>query len=273
VPADGIQYVEIGCRDVDRSVDFYRNLLGFAPTPAGPPTSGGAWPGTTDRPTRWLTAGHALLSLVEVEHGDLGGWAADDLQRGVRHIGFKVGNVDLQAARLRADGVQFTVEPLDAVGDVRLAFFLDPDGALLEIIDGNLAYTSTGRRDLADRERAAALSRPHDAMPVIDHVAITVRDLDACLAFYRDRLGYPVIGTLVHENDPRGFLITYLQAGASVLEVFSFTADTFENPRVPAPSLLGLREVALAGHDLGEPGSLVTDPDGIPLRCVASWGG
>jgi catechol 2,3-dioxygenase-like lactoylglutathione lyase family enzyme len=254
----GIQYVEIGCRDLARSVDFYRGLLGFRPVEQV------SWPSTGN--TSWLSAGPVLLKLVAPENGDLGGWVNDDLQRGMRHVGMKVGDVDQQAERLRDAGVEFTVEPTDAVGDVRLAFFLDPDGTLLEFIDGHLSYHKTWSPELAERERAAATRRPRDAWPAFDHVAVTVADLDTTLGFYRDRLGFEVIGELDHAPDPRGFFITYLQAGDAVLEVFTYTAPTSENSGQSTPNRLGLREIGVATGSSDDP--LLTDPDGIPLRQV-----
>jgi catechol 2,3-dioxygenase-like lactoylglutathione lyase family enzyme len=276
----GIRYVEIGASDLARSLDFYQGLLGFRPA------GGVGW--SRGQRAHWLEAGPALVRLVDVGAGDLGGWDHDDdLQRGIRHVGWKVGDVDLQAERLRDAGVVFTIEPTDAVGDVRLAFFLDPDGALLEVIDGHLHYHTTYSAELAERERAAAAQRPRTAGPAFDHVAVTVEDLDKTLAFYRDALGYELIGELDH-GGPQGFLITYLQAGGVVLEVFTFTAPKSPNPWTPDEPRLGLRGIGIGvadpdeavrrlaaagadevpgdGGDAG--GRLLTDSDGIPLRAV-----
>jgi catechol 2,3-dioxygenase-like lactoylglutathione lyase family enzyme len=278
--ASGIQYIELGASDPARSLDFYRGLLGFRPA------ADVAWPQAEG--IHWLEAGPALIKLVHVGAGDLGGWDYDDdLQRGIRHVGWKVGDVDLQAERLRDAGVEFTIEPTDAVGDVRLAFFRDPDGALLEIIDGHLQYHTTWSEELAERERAAAAERPRTAGPAFDHVAVTVEDLDATLAFYRDVLGYEVIGQLDH-GGPQGFLITYLQAGGVVLEVFTFTSPKRPNPWTPDERRLGLRTIGIGvthpdetarrlseagaheipdhGQDQAGGGQLLIDRDGIPLR-------
>ncbi|WP_078857258.1 VOC family protein [Streptomyces sp. NBRC 109706] len=252
----GMAYVEIGVSDAERSLDFYRGLLGLRPATSPPePTAPGV---------HWLTADGALVKLVEKpEGGTLGGWIGDDLQRGMRHFGMKVGDVFRQAERLRSAGVPFTVEPTAAVGDVNLAFFTDPDGTLLEIIDGHLTYHEVTTPELADRERRLAEARAAEAGPVFDHVAITVADLDATLAYYRDQLGYRVIGRLVHDQDPRGFVIDYLQAGDAVLEVFTFDAATTQPAPDPARDSLGLRAIGLSA-ELGRD----SDPDGTPLRQV-----
>jgi catechol 2,3-dioxygenase-like lactoylglutathione lyase family enzyme len=281
VSQPGFQFAEIGSSDIDRTVDFYRSLLDFAVTEDVP------WPPA--KGVHWLTAGPVLLKIVETGGGDLGGWRNDDLQRGLRHIGFKVGDVDLRAERVRAAGVAFTVEPTDAVGGVRLCFFDDPDGTRLEFIDGHLTYHEVVSRELAGRERVAADRRPKDAPPVFDHVATTVADLDTTLAYYRDTLGYEVIGELRHDQDPRGFRITYLQAGPGVLEVFTFSAPTSAGAGLPDDSRLGLRGVGLGAddpddavrrlvahgaHAAGDPpatasGPVVADADGVAAQVVA----
>jgi catechol 2,3-dioxygenase-like lactoylglutathione lyase family enzyme len=276
----GITHVEIGVSDVSRSMDFYQGLLGFRPAHSDPAPAG---PGV-----HWLAAGPAFLKLVEVGRGgSLGGWVNDDLQRGMRHVGMKVGDVPLQAEKLRDAGVKFTIEPTEAVGDVRLAFFTDPDGTLLEIIDGHLHYHETWSSELANREREAAERRPREAGPSFDHVAVTVADLDDTLCFYSETMGYEVIGQLRHTEDPRGFLITYLQAGGVVLELFAYTAEVTENPWTPDPSRLGFRRIGLGTDDTdaavdrmrsagarevsGASGSqpLLVDADGIPLEVGA----
>lgn len=261
----GMAYVEIGVSDAERSLDFYRGLLGLRPAASAPE------PPTPD--VHWLTAGGALVKLVvrdpeRVPGGPLGGWVGDDLQRGMRHFGMKVGDVYRQAERLRSADVRFTLEPLRAVGDVNLAFFTDPDGTLLEIIDGHLTYHEVTTPELADRERRSAEARSPGAGPVFDHVAVTSGDLDTTLAYYRDRLGYPVIGRLVHEQDQRGFVIDYLQAGEAVLEVFTFTAAETGPAPDPGHDRLGLRAVGLAD----DPGREV-DPDGVPLRRLPAAAG
>jgi catechol 2,3-dioxygenase-like lactoylglutathione lyase family enzyme len=277
----GFQFAEIGSSDVDRSLDFYRSLLDFAPVDDVP------WP--SGKGVHWLSAGPAMLKIVDAGGGDLGGWKNDDLQRGMRHVGLKVGDVDHRAERLRDAGVPFTIEPTDAVGDVRLCFFTDPDGTLLEFIDGHLTYHTVASAELVDRERQAAERRPRDAAPIFDHVAVTVGDLDTTVAYYRDNLGYEVIGQLRHDQDPRGFLITYLAAGAGVLEVFTYTAGKEPSPPPPDESRLGLRGIGVGTDEpdatvrrLGvagatvvpEPptasGPLVIDPDGVPLQVVGT---
>ena len=92
---------------------------------------------------------------------------------------------------------------------------------------------------------------------------MTVSDLPAALAFWQDRCGFEVIGDIGHHGDPRGFLMTYLQAGQAVLEVFSF-----DQPIVPT-------DLSAAGSALLGPRRLFVDapgeqqlvaPDGVRSR-------
>ena len=167
-------------------------------------------------------------------------WVADDLQRGFRHVGFKVDRVDPRADVLKAAGVPFHLDPLDAEGGVRICFFYDPDGTLLELVEGDLQYAQVLDADGVAAERALGVPE----RPRFDHVAVTVDDRAATDAFYRP-LGFSFIGTIEQPHDPRGFSIGYLKSGATVLEVFTYEAD--KQTRDPQPDAPGFGWAELAG--------------------------
>lgn len=260
--APGVHHVELGARSLERSRDFYTGLLGLPEVPA--PVA------SADRPTAWFAAEGALLRVVELgDAATTGEWADDDLQAGMRHVGLKIGDVDAGMRRLEAAGVEVLSAPADVLGGVRIAFFLDPDGSRLEYVQGSLDYQAVRSPALAAAERAAAPA-PSDG-PRFDHVGLTVADLDAALDHYCGTLGYQVIGDIRHVDDARGFLMTYLQAGGGVLEVFSFDVATRPAPAV-SPTDLGLRGVGLAvpaGGAASPPGwRAAPDPDGVRLTLV-----
>lgn len=267
--ATAIRFLEIGCRSISRSLDFYQGLLGFHPVAEEP----GAC---------WLDAGNARLKLVEVPSGDLGGWSGDDLQCGIRHFGMRVGDVDVHAARLREAGVPLTTEPREARGGVRIAFFTDPDGALLEFVAGSVEHDEVHAPELAERDRAVHESLTPESAPVFDHVAVTAPDLEQALDFYVRTMGAEVIGQLLYEDDPRGLVITNLQLGPARLELITFTRDTDPNPWNAGQARLGLRTLGFtvtehrsavetltragAGAVMRpSPDPLLIDPDGLPL--------
>lgn len=268
-----IDHVEIGVADLQRSLDFYRGLLDLRPM------DGPGGPGV-----RWLSAGAVPLKLVAVGERGLDRWVLDDLQRGFRHVGLKVGDTDRYAERVRDAGVPFTIAPMDAVG-VRLAFVRDPDGTHVEIIDRHVRYDQVVSDEAAERERLAAASRPRTAEPVFDHVAVTVRELSGALSFYRDTLGYEIIGEVFRDQDPRGLRLTYLSAGTAVLELFSFTEPTLPAPWTPGTSRNGLRHVALSAADPAEltdrmlaagashtAEGVLIDPYGLPALPISGAG-
>lgn len=223
--------VTISVSDLDRSVAFYRDLLGF------PVLARAAAAAVLD------AGGGQVLQLISAPAPRAGGWLPDDLQIGLRHVGFKCRDTDATTARLKAADVPFTLDPLDATGGVRIAFFKDPDGTLLEVVQGALEYHVAGPAANA----LPPVVPPGEAL-IFDHIAITVSDLEGALAFYRDRLGFPIIGQLFF-NDARGFTITYLQAGSAVLELFSFASPTLPNPHDPDPAALGLKHVVFEVED------------------------
>jgi len=235
----GIHHLELGSRDLERSRDFYRGLLGFDEVEVDEPRRDG-------ESTCWFAAGPALLKVVLVgEKGDPGEWLNDDLQVGLRHAGFKVGDIDVQMRRLEAAGVEVLSPPRDVLGDVRIAFFLDPDGARLEFVQGNLRYEHIDSPALVQAEADRSLA-PRDGAR-FDHVGITVGDLGRALDLWCGRFGYEVIGDIRHHGDDRGFLMTYLAAGGSVLEVFSFGVPTLAPPAIEARQL-GLRGIGVTAY-------------------------
>jgi catechol 2,3-dioxygenase-like lactoylglutathione lyase family enzyme len=281
--AVGLHRVLLGARDLDRSADFYGGVLGFTEVPTAEPGP---------RPARCFASGDVLVQLTAAgPDATTGAWVNEDRQGGIRHLGMRVGDVDAQVRRLAAAGVTVLSPPADVLGDVRIAFFLDPDGARLEFIQGNLAYQHVHSPDLAATQAATRLA-PADG-PRFDHVAVTVADLPAALRFWVDALGFEVVGEIRHHDDPRGFLMTYLRAGSAVLEVFSFDVPTAPNPPPDDPTaLLGFRGVGVradgaratieralrAGGRVAVPPSgagpgVVLDPDGVPVLVEGAGSG
>lgn len=253
-----IRSVIVNSTDVARSVDFYTKYLDAEVV--GEPTAESA---VLDLVT-------ATLELRAVTDPATSSWVPDDLQKGFRHVGFKVDAVDPRADVLKAADVPFHLDPLDAEGGVRICFFYDPDGTLLELVEGDLQYAEVLDADGVQRERALGVP----GRPRFDHVAVTVDDRDATDAFYRERFGFSFIGTIEQPHDPRGFHIGYLKSGDTVLEVFTYASDKADrSPQLDAPGFAyaelvgdadGLTAVGRAGGD-----QVHVDADGFPFSVGA----
>ena len=124
-----LDHIAITVQDMDRAVGFYRDVLGFEVL-GQLVLNEGAFK------LVYLQAGAGrieLFAFTEEGRGLDPSPRNEDL--GFKHVAFQVDDVDAVARRLQQHGVAFTVAPTDAPGGVRLAFFHDPDGNLLEIVD------------------------------------------------------------------------------------------------------------------------------------------
>ena len=135
-------------------------------------------------------------------------------------------------------------------------------------------------------------------MPVLDHIGLTVKDLEASIRFYRDVAGMSVETSFALENggfarltrNPQAAIKgAYLRAGAFKLQVLQYTAGGgtpqmihHNNPGSPHMSL-GVEDVeakyrevqAMAGAKIisgieevvpGFRSFYVEDPDGVPVE-------
>jgi catechol 2,3-dioxygenase-like lactoylglutathione lyase family enzyme len=248
--------IVIAVSSLERAVAFYRDLLGFS-------VLSQSRDGDGIRTILDAGAGHTLTLVTGAGLTRSSRWMPNDLQTGLRHVGFKARDVDATAARLKAAGVPFTLDPLDATGGVRIAFFTDPDGTLLEIVQGALQYH-------ADGPAAAEIApvTPEGETLLFDHVAISVSDLGRAQEFYSGQLGCPLIGQL-YFHDERGFTITYLKAGTAVLELFSFSAPTMPNYYEAQPDVVGLKHpVFEVIPSIASGETMLTGLDGVQLKVV-----
>jgi catechol 2,3-dioxygenase-like lactoylglutathione lyase family enzyme len=245
-----IKNVVVNCTDVQRSVEYYAKFLELQ-------LIGEATPERA-----LLDAVTATIELRAVGAGrDQSSWVGDDLQKGFRHIGFKVDRLDERAEVLKAAGVEFKLDPLDAEGKVRICFFYDPDGTLLEMIQGDLQYAEVLDADGVARERALGVPQ----RPRFDHIAVTIEDRTATDAFYRDNFGFSFIGTIEQPHDQRGFSIGYLKSGDTVIEVFTY--QVAKTSRTPQLDVAGFAYADLAGdpppHSTQVNDTVYVDPDGF----------
>lgn len=247
-----IRSVLIHVSDVARSVDFYNRFLGTETVEV-----------SDDEAV--LDAVTATLRLVRVEPTDQSTWVANDLQAGFRHVGFKVSDLDSRVDALHAAEVPFQLEPIHAEGDVRITFFYDPDGTLLELVEGPLQYHEVYDRDAVEADWG--LGDPE--RPRFDHVAETVHNIEATKDYFAG-LGYTLMSGIHQPSDPRGFEINFLRHGDTSLEIFTYDGAE-KSKRDPQIGALGFAAVEFDGEipELAQPVGtaagldLYTDADGL----------
>jgi lactoylglutathione lyase len=118
-----IEHIGIQVQDLDRSIAFYRDVLGL--TLHGRRTFGSA-------ELAFLAAegDSALLELVARPENEPRGDGA------VHHLAFTVAALEAVTARLREHGVALESDAPIAIWDgMRVQFFRGPDGELLELFE------------------------------------------------------------------------------------------------------------------------------------------
>ena len=125
----GLAEVVLWARDLERSVAFYRDLMGLE-TMSGP-----------ELPTRFLRAGQAgdgvPSMIVLVPHPDpAGAFPAAKPERPLHHLAFSVtpGRYEDLMARLRAAGLEVRGGVHPVLKGVRTFYVDDPDGNEVEVI-------------------------------------------------------------------------------------------------------------------------------------------
>lgn len=219
-----IKSVLINVSNITRSVDFYTKLIGIQIIKV-----------TDDYAV--LDAVTATLQLSRVSSPEASTWNTNDLQAGFRHVGFKVNDLDARVTRLQAAGIPFHLKPINAEGGVRITFFYDPDGTLLELVEGSLQYHKIYNREAVKQDWN--LGNP--TRPRFDHVAETVSDVSATVTYF-GQMGYRLMAGIHQPDDTRGFEINFLRDGDSSLEIFSFNhaEKSHREPQLSAPGFVAV---------------------------------
>lgn len=187
--------------DLDRSIEFYTGVLGFAKVSEAESVGEnlehltGVF-GARVRTAR-LRLGNEQIELTQYlapEGRPIPVESRSD-DRWFQHIAIAVNDMDRAYAHLRAHkvrhastGPQTLPQYLPNAAGISAFYFKDPDGHVLEVI-----HFPSGKGD--PRWATPAPSQASGALFLgIDHTAIAVADTEASLRFYRDTLGLRVAG-------------------------------------------------------------------------------
>jgi glyoxylase I family protein len=124
------EHVGMTVGDLDRSLNFYANLLGLKPVLRKPGKDGAE--------LAFLDAGGGMLEMAAPAGGVERAVDVPSGRAGLRHLTFRFENVDEIFARLEAAGVEMIERPRPAANSEvlrRVAFCRDPDGIIVELAE------------------------------------------------------------------------------------------------------------------------------------------
>ena len=138
----GIHHTAISTSDIERSLQFYRDLLGFKEVFSSKWDIGTEVTdkivGLKDSSARvvMLRAGNACVELFqyatpEPKPGNMNRPVCD---HGITHLCLQVADIDAEYTRLKAAGMRFHCPPQD-VGGLRATYGRDPDGNVVELLE------------------------------------------------------------------------------------------------------------------------------------------
>src|SRR5262245_8175633 len=138
----GIHHTAISTGDIERSLRFYRDLLGFKEVfsskwDIGTETTDKIV-GLKDSSARvvMLRAGNACVELFqyatpEPKPGEVNRPVCD---HGITHLCLQVADIDAEYSRLKAAGMRFHCPPQNTSG-LRATYGRDPDGNVVELLE------------------------------------------------------------------------------------------------------------------------------------------
>lgn len=204
-------HLNVNCSDLERSLTFYRDLLGLQTvvrTTPGEPQPGAAFGLDSAQWDAWILADGRGLDGVAI---DLLEWQvppptgqpyAKANQLGYGRIGMTTSDIDGAYQRLVAAGIDCYGAPhdVDVEGIPAMKAFVceDPDGTLIELISGDTDRISVAIINCSDFERSIEFYEQVLGFKTLARFGSGVRDGSGL------RLGEEVDWEMAYLDDPRG---------------------------------------------------------------------
>lgn len=118
----GVEHIGLCAVDPEMLVDWYARTLGFTIVRA-----------LEEHRTYFVRSTNGgMLEVYPAKHPTD---PVDNVHRGLRHIALSASDVDAEITRLRSAGVGVPEETIVITPDMKLAFFRDPEGNLLHLVE------------------------------------------------------------------------------------------------------------------------------------------
>lgn len=125
----GFEHIGMTSGDMDRSIAFYRDLLGLTLR---------LRKANADNEVAFLDAGGGMLEIIAPKAGAGRFRDVPMSEAGMRHLTLAYDSVDAMFDKLEAAGVEIVERPRDAHNKEmirRVVFVRDPDGIIVELIE------------------------------------------------------------------------------------------------------------------------------------------
>ncbi|XP_077242979.1 glyoxylase I 4-like [Tasmannia lanceolata] len=151
LPLTSLNHISLVCRSVDRSLEFYHNILGFFPIRR---------PGSFDFDGAWVFNYGIGIHLLQSENPE-SMLKKNEINPKDNHISFQCESMDSVEMMLKEIKIEYVKRRVEEGGiEVEQLFFHDPDGFMIEICNcDNLPVVPIVGEPVFACARAGILSR------------------------------------------------------------------------------------------------------------------
>jgi catechol 2,3-dioxygenase-like lactoylglutathione lyase family enzyme len=281
----GLHHVSIGVSDLKRSLPFYQEVLGFKKKLFDITWKDSAMGQVIGRSVKIRSVllandiGGGAIKLVQLfadYEGHIGHKArpipSDRRWGDAGHleVAVEAGDIERTYRELKGKNVEFLLSPqhwyIPGTLEGRYFYLKDPDGVLVEVIDGSRKEESV----------------EYSGVYGLNHTAIGVTDMERSLEFYRDMLGFEVLinhkGTwpgeavIVGESIEQRLVMLGHPNGGAKIELIENLSPVKSKPIPPEKRWgdIGVMEAALEVKNIDKVYKELSGK-GVPFMCAISY--